>query len=355
MTSCPSDEQLQGLLADGLSPTDQDAVVRHVEGCAPCQQRLARFTDLADGAAWRSAGPTACESAAEAGVLRRLKQLPAGLTPDVVAPLAGPTATMPLVEPARARPPTRGWKVWRWVHGHPLGAGLLAAGLLAPLTALVVLALLSARLMRTSAVESAAQQAELLEEASHEYGRIVTRVEQANYPVNKTVPTTPGTVPLSVPGTFLHDVADQVTRVGRTGVKARQYSDYPFPWRTDGGPRDEFERAALRRLRETRGQETVHEFTEIGGQPVVRYAQARVMQRTCVECHNSHPDSPRKDWQEGDVRGVLLITRPLGNDEARVGDAARLAVLAGAAVAGLLLGASALLMWYRRRRKPVGS
>jgi adenylate cyclase len=97
--------------------------------------------------------------------------------------------------------------------------------------------------------------------------------------------------------------------MSRTGVKVRQYSVYPFLWRTGGGPRDEFERHALWRLGQSKGQETVHEFTEMDGQRVVRYAQARVMERSCVDCHNTNPQSPRKDWQEGDVRGVLEIIR----------------------------------------------
>lgn len=253
-------------------------------------------------------------------------------------------------EPVRARPVTAVEKLWRWARRHPLPAGLLAAGLLAPLVALTALSLLSARLVRANALESAAQQAELLEEATREYSRNVQRVEQANYPVNKTVPPTPGTVPLSIPATFMHDVGEQLGQTGRTGVQVRQYSDYPFPWRTDGGPRDEFEREALRLLRQSKGQEAVHEFAEIGGQRVVRYAQARVMQRSCVECHNTHPQAARKDWQEGDVRGVLEIIRPLDKDEARVGEALRLALLLSAVVSCLLLGGSMLAVWAGRRR-----
>src|SRR5262249_1084982 len=96
-------------------------------------------------------------------------------------------------EPIRARPVMAVEKLWRWGVRHPLPAGLLAAGLLAPVVALIALSLLSARLVRSSALESAAQQAELLETANNEYSRIVGRVEQAQFPVNKTVPPTPGT------------------------------------------------------------------------------------------------------------------------------------------------------------------
>src|SRR5207249_11034429 len=112
---------------------------------------------------------------------------------------------------------------------------------------------------------------------------------------------------------------------------------------------------ALRRLRQSKGQETVHEFTEVSGRRVVRYAQARVMERSCVECHSTHDQSPRKEWQVGDVRGVLEIIRPLDKDEARVSEALRLALLLSAVVSSLLLGGSMLVVWAGRKRTQVAS
>jgi hypothetical protein len=48
MTSCPSDAKLTGLLADALSKAERDALAEHVEGCASCQDRLARLTGTPD-------------------------------------------------------------------------------------------------------------------------------------------------------------------------------------------------------------------------------------------------------------------------------------------------------------------
>jgi len=52
---------------------------------------------------------------------------------------------------------------------------------------------------------------------------------------------------------------------------------------------------------------------------------------------------------------VLEIIRPLDRDEARVGEAFRLALLLSALVSGLLLGGSMLVVWAGRRRSRPGS
>ena len=56
--------------------------------------------------------------------------------------------------------------------------------------------------------------------------------------------------------------------------------------------------------------------------------------------------------QQARRRGVII--RPLGKDEARVGEALHLVLLLCAAVSGLLLGASMLVVWAGRRRAQVG-
>src|SRR5206468_4205387 len=101
-----------------------------------------------------------------------------------------------------------------------------------------------------------------------------------------------------------------------SGMTLRLYSDYPFYWRKDGGSRDAFQREALRRLQE-KPDEPVIAFTEYEGRPAVRYVSAWVLKPSCINCHNTREDSPKTDWQVGDVRGALEIIRPLDRDAAR--------------------------------------
>jgi eukaryotic-like serine/threonine-protein kinase len=144
-------------------------------------------------------------------------------------------------------------------------------------------------------------------------------------------------------------MGEELSRDSITGIQVRQFSDYPFPWRTDGGPHDDFEREALAHLRESHGQDTIHIFATLDGEPVVRYAQARIMQQSCVDCHNTHPSSTRRNWKVGDVRGVLEIIRPLKNDEGRISQTLRLTLLLSALASGLLLLGSVLAFWTKRR------
>jgi signal transduction histidine kinase/PAS domain-containing protein len=95
-----------------------------------------------------------------------------------------------------------------------------------------------------------------------------------------------------------------------SGLQIRLFSDYPFPWRKDSGPRDVFEQEALVWLRQHPDQ-PYYRFEQVGSDRRLRYAKADRMEASCVECHNSHPASPKRDWRVGDVRGVLEITRPI--------------------------------------------
>src|SRR4051794_10824229 len=83
MTCCPSDEELTGLLADAFGPAARDALALHVEGCASCQERLARLTAPCDAETSRRDEAPPQGDPGEDGVLRRLKRMHApSASPD---------------------------------------------------------------------------------------------------------------------------------------------------------------------------------------------------------------------------------------------------------------------------------
>jgi PAS domain S-box-containing protein len=121
------------------------------------------------------------------------------------------------------------------------------------------------------------------------------------------------TIPL--PATLTMALGKRLSETA-SGMQVRLYSAYPFPWRADGGPRDDFEREALRRL-EAQPAQPFTRLEEFQGRQSLRYAIADRLQSSCVSCHNHHPDSPKTDWQEGDVRGVLEVIFPLDQAHAQ--------------------------------------
>ena len=96
--------------------------------------------------------------------------------------------------------------------------------------------------------------------------------------------------------------------------------------------------------------EPVYSFEEYQGQQVLRYAVARRMRQSCVDCHKGHQLSPRRDWKVGDVRGVLEIIRPLDQDIARSRSELRVSYILMAAISGGLLGLTVITRLFARRR-----
>lgn len=115
---------------------------------------------------------------------------------------------------------------------------------------------------------------------------------------------------IPVPATLTKILAQQIGEQG-SGIKASLYSKYPFPFRGRVGEfPDAFAEEAWNAL--TRDPKKAFQREEIiDGKSFLRYATADLMRKACVECHNTHPDSPKTDWREGDVRGVLEVSLPL--------------------------------------------
>ncbi len=140
--------------------------------------------------------------------------------------------------------------------------------------------------------------------------RVVANLQEADVEFTHDYHEKNNAIPL--PATLTRELGTSLSNSAATSMNF--YSDYPFPWRefSEELDQDKFLAEALIYLRQN--PDTVYyrtEFDEESGQSVLRYATPSIMKGSCVDCHNSHPDSPKKDWQIGDVRGVLEVSVPV--------------------------------------------
>jgi len=176
----------------------------------------------------------------------------------------------------------------------------------------VVFSMLSSsrNFVEREAIDAASTMAQTVIQARDLYSEsAVARIQDlADVTVTHNYENYPHAIPL--PATFLLNLSDRVEEIS-AAMSIRYFSRYPFPWRkATGGPRDSFEEEALINLAQN-PDEPFSRIENYQGRTSLRYAIADRMKPTCVVCHNTHPDSPKKDWQEGDVRGVLEVNYPL--------------------------------------------
>ncbi len=108
---------------------------------------------------------------------------------------------------------------------------------------------------------------------------------------------------------FIIELGNQITH-NEEGTAIGLYSDYPFPWRKDD-TKNKFAEEALIYLREHPEDREFYRIEKNNEHLRWKYAQAVKMETSCLGCHNTHPDSPKKDWKIGDIRGVLTISYSL--------------------------------------------
>jgi serine/threonine protein kinase len=253
-------------------------------------------------------------------------------------------------EPIRARPVGMSERLWRWCLRNPLAASLLVAVSLGSAFGLWHLSRLSEQLVKSTALESAAQQSEMLDVVNALYSsQVVDRVQSHGIVVTHDYASRSGAIPL--PATFTIESGQRIGERSKTGMLFRLYSDHPFRSREGGGPRDDFERLALADLA-SQPDSPVYRFGTYQGRPALRYATARRMEANCISCHNNDPNSTKRDWKEGEVGGVLEIIRPLDSDIARTRQGLRgtFVLMAVVSVALLLLSALVLLVRPGRLR-----
>lgn len=235
---------------------------------------------------------------------------------------------------------------FRWCRRNPTPAALLLTVVLTFGAGLWHLSRLADQLIHATAIEGAALEAQTLSIVQDFYAKVVVAKVRGKVSVTHRYASVDGAIP--VPASFTIDLGEHIRKSKITNMSARLYSDFPFAHREGGGPEDEFEKVALQQIRWSPDQ-PYYRFETYQGRPALRYATARIMKKACVDCHNTHPDSTRKDWKVGDVRGVLEIIRPLDADIARTRDRLGETFLYMLGVSLVLMMLAAFRLHARRR------
>ncbi len=279
-----------------------------------------------------------CQKAMSKSTARRY-QTAAAFAEDLRRYLAG--------SPIQARPIGSAERLWRWCRKYPFAAALFVGVLVGSMAGFGYLKYLNTWFVQEMALDSARLYSDMLEEFNASYSDV--RGQFFGHDEDT------GRVPPPLPATLQIEVAERISR-REAGMQVRVFS--PFSFREELRPAEDFEHETLREfermIRDRRSNSPLdsspgsstgqsdseilehYEFVTIQDRSYLKYARGQLMKESCVKCHNTHENTPKTDWKEGDLAGVLRLTRPLDRDIARTRSGFRGASLLMMVIAGTM-------------------
>ena len=113
---------------------------------------------------------------------------------------------------------------------------------------------------------------------------------------------------LPLPVQLLQETSE-MAELASHGIQYHLISRWPI--NEANAPVTEFERRGLEAIQANPAQPYSSTFTSGSGRRFGTIYADPAVTRVCVDCHNTHPKSPRSDFNVGDVMGGLVISFPL--------------------------------------------
>lgn len=153
------------------------------------------------------------------------------------------------------------------------------------------------------------------------------------------------TIPLPI--TAIHDLSKIIGE--RDNLAISFYSDYPFLSHKDR-VLDSFQKEAISILRTNPKKEYFFKEEVIENRRYFRVAIPDFMSNiTCVECHNNRPDSQKRDWKIGEIRGVIEIKKEVKDGLLLFGEQSKYLFFFLTALSGILIIHYTVLYILRRK------
>lgn len=163
---------------------------------------------------------------------------------------------------------------------------------------------------QSKVVQTALGNAKVYASASHQFRQfyideVMPVAKENNIDVVMDVHAQPGALPLA------YTAAIDVGLDAYSPEFGGAYFISEFPWRPRA-KQSSYELQLWQTLKQT--NKPAHLTYERDGQSWLMYAEPiYLVQPFCVECHNSHPNSPQRGWAVGDLRGAEVIKLALAD------------------------------------------
>lgn len=147
---------------------------------------------------------------------------------------------------------------------------------------------------------------------------------------------------LAIPPTTIHLISDHLNEQGLYRI------NFIGPWAIDpdNQPRSAWEKEAIAILLDD-PQSKLTRLEGTAGESHLLYTSAAIASSvSCVSCHNHNPDSPRRDFEQGDLMGAIVVEIPLTD---ALATARVQAVGTSLAALALLAGFVGFVLLFQRR------
>ncbi len=163
--------------------------------------------------------------------------------------------------------------------------------------------------MLKSALNSSQNHAELIIQFRSIYtSEVIAKLARFDIEIIHKYKNTDNAIPL--PSILSHLLKNKM-KLNGLEIQTNLFSQYPFPSNQKQNPiASSFESTAWKTIN-IEPKKPFIRIEQVNGIESIRYAIADIMQTECVNCHNSHPQSPKTDWKVGDVGGVLEVISPI--------------------------------------------